>query len=341
MTSVRPAGDKTWNYFRLIPAVKPHVMMKPVDGNSYELVLLETLKSKILTNSNVPPNSFYTRDLFVPHPTIPGAWKYLTRLDDRITLLNGEKALPLPIEGRIKEEVSVKEAVVFGIGKAVPGVLAFRSESVSGLSDEEFTDLVWPAVQDANRNAEAFSQIDKKMIVPMPSDLEYPHTDKGNIIRAQVYSVFAKNIEEAYKRYESSQEGGLELDVKSIEDFLIERFCDNLGIHLEDAETDFFAAGVDSLQAVQMWSIIKKELHLGRNALKLGQNVVFENQNTSKLARYLYSLRVDGGGAGRDDVEAMKRLVERYSVYAKHFPGSLPALDGHHVVGVDLAGRMV
>lgn len=78
------------------------------------------------SNSNDPPNSYHTSDLFIPHPVIKNAWKPIGRLDDRITLLNGEKVLPLAIEGRITQHKYVREAVVFGVDRSVPGLLLFK-----------------------------------------------------------------------------------------------------------------------------------------------------------------------------------------------------------------------
>ena len=89
-----------------------------------------------MTNSHDPPESFYSSDLFTKHESIPNAWKYLGRLDDRVTLIDGEKVLPLPIEGRIRQATLVKEAVVFGIERAIPGLLLFRAEAAKDISDE-------------------------------------------------------------------------------------------------------------------------------------------------------------------------------------------------------------
>ncbi len=99
---------------RPLPHVKPYLLMRPVDGEICEAIVLDGLKSKVISNSDDPPNSYHTSDLFVPHHMISDAWKFVGRLDDRITLLNGEKVLPLPIEGRIRRNPLVKEAVMFG-----------------------------------------------------------------------------------------------------------------------------------------------------------------------------------------------------------------------------------
>ena len=73
-TTDRPRGDKSWDYFRFLPSVRPHIWMKKLSTDYYELVLLEGLKSKVLSNSDEPPNSLHTRDLFKPHPSITDAW---------------------------------------------------------------------------------------------------------------------------------------------------------------------------------------------------------------------------------------------------------------------------
>ena len=67
--------------------------MKPISSGVCELVILDGLESKIAANSSNPPNSFSTKDLFVAHETISGSWKYIGRVDDRVTLGNGEKIL--------------------------------------------------------------------------------------------------------------------------------------------------------------------------------------------------------------------------------------------------------
>ena len=119
----RPLDEKAWNYLRPPPHVLPYLSMRPVEKDSAvcECIVLDGHRAKSISNSDDPPNSFHTSDLFVAHPSIPNAWKFVGRADDRVTLLNGEKVLPLPIEGRIVQDPLVREAVVFGMDRAVPG----------------------------------------------------------------------------------------------------------------------------------------------------------------------------------------------------------------------------
>jgi hypothetical protein len=144
--------------------------------------------AKSISISSDPPNSTHRSVLFIAHPIIPHAWKFIGRADDRVTLLNGEKVLPLPIEGRIVQDPLVREAIVFGVDQAVPGLLLFRADDVKvkHLSNEDFIDQVWSTIQDANGKAESFSQIGREMVVVLGADVKFPCTDKGTFKRAQV-----------------------------------------------------------------------------------------------------------------------------------------------------------
>lgn len=339
MSSLRPAGDAQWAYLRMPPHVAPHVLMDEVAPGVFECVALASLPSRGPTNCDDPPGSFRTRDLFTRHPERGDWWKYLTRLDDRVTLVTGEKVLPLPIEGRVRQSALVAEAVVFGAGRAVPGMLVFRAEGAE-MGAEEFVDAIWEDVEDANAKAESFSRVPRELVVVMPVGTEWPRTDKGTAVRQRVYDVFAEVIDEAYARFEQmgepEEEGGelLSLDVPQLEEWLMERFRDDLGKELQSVEADIFAAGVDSLQTMRMWSLIRKTLDLGDRRDELSQNVVYEKGNVKTLARHLHPLRTgeEMEQSDEDELLAMQELVEKYSVFEQHVPGDAPAPDGEVVV---------
>ena len=184
----RPREDKAWNYLRPPPHVLPHLLMQPIEPQSdiCECIVLDGHRAKQLSNSDSPPNSFHSSDLFVAHPSIPNAWKFLGRRDDRVTLLNGEKVLPLPIEGAIVQHQLVKEAVVFGVDRPVPGLLLFKSLEAGDMSDDRVLDMVWPTIVEANSRAEAFSQIGRDMVIILAEQVPIPSTDKSTFKRAQV-----------------------------------------------------------------------------------------------------------------------------------------------------------
>lgn len=317
----RPREDKAWDYLRAPPHVAPFIHMKPIEGEICECVVLDGHKGKVVSNSNDPPNSFHTKDLFIAHPTIPNAWKFVGRLDDRVTLTNGEKVLPLPIEGRIQQDPLVKEAVIFGVDRPVPGLLLFRAVSATSLSDSEFLNQVWPAIEDANSRAEGFSQISRDMIAVIADNIECPSTDKSSIKRAQVYKDFASIIDNVYQKLETNAEGSLKLSIDELQDWIISSFLE-MGITLEDAKAEFFAAGVDSLKAIQMRGLILKHIDLGGNVQRCSSMIVYDCGNAERLAQSLYAIRLGENelDPNEADENRMSALIEKYSVFKKHSP---------------------
>ena len=131
-------GDIAWKYIRPPPPLMKQTWTKPINEDTFEFVFLKGYPGRIASNSQNPVESFHSKDIFTPHKHIMGAWKHIGRLDDRVILVNGEKVLPLPIEGRIRQAALFKEAVIFGVGKSVTGLLLFRAEGAISLSDNEF-----------------------------------------------------------------------------------------------------------------------------------------------------------------------------------------------------------
>jgi thioester reductase-like protein len=296
--------------------------MRPVGGGIHECIVLDGLKTKAVTNSDDPPNSFHTSDLFIAHPIIPNAWKFVGRSDDRVTLLNGEKVLPLPIEGAIVQDLLVREAVVCGIDRIVPGLLLFRSNMADGLTDGEFLDRVWPTIEKANKNSEAFSQISREMIAVIPSNVDCPSTDKASIKRAQVYREFASVIGEMYDGLETGGTNDkLKLNVKGLEEWILSSF-EELGISIAGTTSDFFAAGVDSLKAIQMRGLIVKALDLQNHSEKLPSMIVYDCGNACKLAVFLHNPQDHSITKNDDPLKIMAGMIETYSTLPSRAVGS-------------------
>ncbi|KAL4784450.1 hypothetical protein BJX76DRAFT_219889 [Aspergillus varians] len=316
----RPPDDPHWNYLRFFENLRPYVWMKPIGNNLYECVYLAGHPALTASNSSDPPGSFHSRDVFTPHPTIPDRWKYISRLDDRITLMNGEKVLPLPIEGSIKQSPIVEEAVVVGVNKSVPGLLLFRSDGAQTIPDEQFLDLVWPAVKDANSRAEQFSQITREMVVVLPCGSVRPQTDKGSMIRAQVYARYADVIEGLYTRLEENGNGTLQLGRDATEAQLMKICREELALGIPDPQTELFAAGVDSLKAIHLRRLVLRDFKI-RDSKDLGQNVVFEAGSIAGLAAHIHAVQAGQVVVAEEDHGSMMQDLEaRYSSFRAHVP---------------------
>jgi len=256
-----------------------------------------------------------------------------------VTLSNGEKVLPLPIEGRVREEALVKDAVVFGIGRALPGLLLFRADAAADLDDEHFIEAVWPAIMAANSASETFSQINKDMIVCLPSGTLVPATDKTNFIRAQIYKVFANGIEQAYARLESAgTTGNLVLDQQGLEKYLLQLARDQLGIDVQSTTDELYGAGLDSSRATQLRGLIMKKLALGSHPAQFTQGAISQAGTLQRLATKIIALRNETGQMrASDDYEKVLRdLIEKYSQFRQHTPISSNSAAGMTVVSMYL-----
>ncbi|KAK7226862.1 hypothetical protein V2G26_014865 [Clonostachys chloroleuca] len=326
MTSFRPNGDKDWNYVREHDALSPYLKWIPRGPNLFECTVTDGWPAKV--QSNQPDGSYHTKDLFEPHPTIPKAWKYIARLDDTIVLVNGEKFGPVGMEGKMRSSKLITEAVVFGAGRPYLGVLIVPSAVLAGKSKEEILDSVWEVVNEANASVDGFGRISKTMIKLLPTDCQYPRTDKGSIIRQAFYKTFKAQIEEAYDEQEASSGDREKLDQPGMRRFVQELITKTLSLKssIED-DADFFYLGLDSVQSIQMRSHILQNVDLGQGT-KLGQNVVFENPSIAKLSDYLYSLSTGQDGDKGACIEAeMQGLIEKYKSLEAS-PASSVALTG-------------
>ncbi|KAL7940944.1 acetyl-CoA synthetase-like protein [Trichoderma barbatum] len=311
MTSFRPEGDKEWNYVRESDKLSAFLRWVPRGPNLFECVVLDGWPSKV--QSNQPDGSYATKDLFQPHPSIPRAWKYIARLDDTIVLVNGEKFNPVMMEGKIRSNKNVAEAVVFGAGRAHLGMLLIPAAGLAARTAEEILDTIWPVVELANKSADAFARISRTMIRLLPHDCAYPRTDKGSIIRQAFYKQFQQEIAETYDLADTVSGELMQLDLPELQKFMRDLLQKTLPAPrpVEDND-DFFSMGLDSLQAIQIRSEILRKLDIGGNTL--GQQIVFEQPSINRLSSFLSNLRNGRDPNEEQSIEQqMESLVMRYS----------------------------
>lgn len=328
MTSFRPREDKEWDYLRPSEVVEKYLQFEERSPGIFELICLDGWPSKVM--SNRPDGSYATKDLFLKHPTIE-AYKYYARLDDTIVLVNGEKVNPLDMEGIVRQNDMVSEAVVFGSGRASIGLAVVRAPGTESLSNEDIIERIWPAVENAHDAMPAYGQLSKTMVRVLPADTEYPRTDKGTVIRQAFYRTFSQLIDEAYET-EDAMTGILTLSEPDLKKFIREQLQSILPSKAQAALTDdadFFGLGMDSLQATQLRSVLVKTLNT--NGRQLGLNVAFEHPTVNGLTRYLDSLVSGATDSSVPVEEQMRAFISKYSQFEQHKP-TPNGLSGGYVV---------
>ncbi|KAJ9111498.1 hypothetical protein QFC22_006525 [Naganishia vaughanmartiniae] len=327
--------DKDWNYVRfsgphVSSGVIDYLKFEPQADGSFELVVLDGWGGKV--RSNRPDNSYSSSDLFVPHPSIEGAYKFIGRIDDTLTLVNGEKCQPTGMELSLKgDSPYISEAIVFGIARPHIGALLLPTDKGAELLKEEdgeskFFHAIWPIIEKANVEAPSHGKLLPEMLIVLPVETKLPRADKASIIRPKVYKMFESEINDIYARYEKGEAyiPGQKVTKQklidiNLEDYLLEKIgrFSKSSSPLE-LDTDFFEFGIDSLQAAVIRSTIQKELDLGGKTLS--SNIVFENPTVNQLASYLNKV-VSGDDSQLSKEESqmakMQELVAKYSNFAE------------------------
>lgn len=197
--------DKAWNYVRfsgpyVTSGVDKYLRFVPQGNGSFELVTLDGWGGKV--RSNNPDNSYSSSDLFVPHPTIEGAYKFIGRLDDTLTLVNGEKCQPTSMELSLKgESPFISEAIVFGIARPHVGALILPTDKGAELlaqqdGEAKLFKAVWPTIEKANEEAPSHGKLLPEMLIFLPGNTQIPRADKASIIRPKVYKMFEDKIDD-------------------------------------------------------------------------------------------------------------------------------------------------
>ncbi|KAJ4385972.1 hypothetical protein N0V93_008863 [Gnomoniopsis smithogilvyi] len=330
---MEPPNDRLlWNWVTPLPHAAAFLRFDPEqygDQNLYHLFVLPGLKQKVF--SDQPDGSYATKDLFRRHHTYPNLWKFVTRKDDIIVLVNGEKAHPIPLEEAVMANPNVKVAVAFGAGHDALGLIIIRSEESSSLSHEQYLASIARNVELGNSRVPAYARLSRELIIVKDADTQYPSTDKSTVIRSRFLKLFEKDIEDVY-----STKHGMTPEVPKAESLTDSQVMDivsntirchlrlkpQCGDHIarytgESVElsntTDFFDLGLDSLQASNIRSQLLKQVDLRGGWL--GINVVFDHPNVELLTRHLIRIRSGelDNTSNRGTESGARAMLERYS----------------------------
>ncbi|ESK84561.1 nonribosomal peptide synthetase [Moniliophthora roreri MCA 2997] len=295
---------------------------------------------------------YVTSDVWERHPTKPHLYRLVGRVDDVLIHSSGEKTVPGPLEKIILGNTHVKGVVIFGHGRAQPGVLIEPFEHTHSLG--EFRNLIWQTVEAANAIAPAFSRIYKEMIIITSSDRPLPRTPKDTVIRKQALKVYEQDIDELYETIESNVTGPSGTPIEPPSSWSVSALIEWIINQAQDItskteppltkDTDLFESGFDSLSATILRLRLVSALRGGEKVAaiaKINQNTVYTYHTVGALAEFVIGA-LTGQEDGDDSEEKMMQehikriedMVAKYSV--KPVSSLLPAARrtgfGKHVV---------
>ncbi|EXM14415.1 ANL, N-terminal domain [Fusarium oxysporum f. sp. vasinfectum] len=196
LTSLRPAEDYEWSWLR-VPEEDGHLLRFEHQGSdTYELICPKAWS--MLADSNQDDGSWRTKDLFTKHPTIPGAFRYIGRLDDILVLENGEKFNPISVESEISSSPLIDGCIIFGTGKPAAGIAVIPSEVTDHLTKDEFRLLLRRTIDKAQTSLPMYGRITEDMILLLPRNSVAPRTEKGTIIRSKFLKAYEQKIQAIY-----------------------------------------------------------------------------------------------------------------------------------------------
>lgn len=346
---MEPPSDRLlWSWVTPLPHAKPYLKFEPESSHAsqdlYHVVIMPGLKQKVL--SDRPDGSYGTKDLFQRHPTIPDLWKFATRKDDIIVMLNGEKADPIPVEDAVKVNPEVATAVAFGAGQEALGLVVIKSHSSTTLSHAEFVETIGPSIDLGNSRVPAYARIARDMIIVKEAGTPFPATDKGTVIRSAFLKEMDGDIETLYAGRSASKlrttGTGMSISYDEVLDIVSEIVKDELRSKIaHDTSTseqkavdgtkslddlsvdmDLFDLGVDSLQASNIRSRIQREIDL--RGVSLATNVVFDYPTVALLGDHVVRLHLGKNvQSEQTDPEQLARaMVERFSNFESIEPGA-------------------
>ncbi|KAG2095134.1 putative aminoadipate reductase [Suillus discolor] len=322
--------QKFWDWVRFGPNSKIRWALQ--DDGTYECQVLTTPMHQVSVENLPDVKGYATSDVFIKHPTVEGLWKIVGRIDDVLILSSGEKTVPAPMENIICANPSVTGAVIFGRGRNQVGILIEpRAGCEIDVDDEkqlaEFRNRVWPDIEEANKEAPAFSRIFKEMIIVTHSEKPMLRAAKGTVIKKATVKLYEEEINALYEKVGGSTRAGIDVPLPT--SWTVEDVEGWLKIHAAaanadkevDPDADLFTQGFDSLSATFLKNRIISSLRsssdrdLQESASRIDQNIIFSSPSICRLARSVINAVLRRNGTNTVDVKAdIENMIERYSV---------------------------
>ena len=327
-----------WSYMEFHPLAK--LEFEPFDDESFELVVRadEDTKEHLALNYTYPEASiWHTKDLFKPHPTEKGLWRFHGRKDDVLVLSNGEKLNPVLMESQLQSLPDVSGALITGTGHFQPALILELRKSVSIVEEEaELDESLWAAIESANAVMPAHGRVVRSLVLIASAEKPFIRAGKGTVVRKLTEDLYSQEIRDLYARQSQSKPlkkvaalsaTAFTLDaVKSLVRSIIPT-----GPHTDSIKDndDLYIFGMDSLKTVEALVALRSALLAHRNLSQLSwltSETFYRNPTITQLSQLILSFLNDGVVPEKPDrVAKMSKLFEQYSRFLP-FSSSPPSI---------------
>ncbi|KAL8793052.1 MAG: hypothetical protein Q9195_004363 [Heterodermia aff. obscurata] len=253
------------------------------------------------------------------------------RTDDLICLATGEKVRPTILESLLKQQECVKDAVAFGDQQFELGVIVESVRAIDAKEVESFKASIWPVIEEAGSKMDAHARIMSPAAILIFQPGALPRSDKGTILRKAVAKQYAEEIASVYRSLETSVDAP-PLDLSSPRSSIRALVTDNakwqapVNDWLDD--DDFFARGMDSLQATRLRRFLIASVRATHAAFgleaahvlpidKITDDFVYLHPSVSMLVEALIPKGPLSNGI-IPGTELIGQLVEKYTYRGDH-----------------------
>ncbi|KAB8272953.1 hypothetical protein BDV30DRAFT_226948 [Aspergillus minisclerotigenes] len=328
------ATPEDWKYYQW--PYYPDIHMELHEEGLYEMVIRRSPNSRLLHGVfHVFPElqEWRTKDLFSKHPTENGWWRFESRTDDIIVLGNGEKVNPIEMEAIIERHDLVHKAMIAGRGLTECVLLVEPDWDRFGDRDldDGFMDEIWDSVESANKQGPGYAYIEKDRIGIASREKPFQMNAKGILRRALVCKDYESEIsvlgdDDPLNPVGSSSDAFQSDDVQSFIRQVVSSVSPNLEL---EEDTDFFAAGLDSLQVIRMARIITRGISMGlkkSRGIHIDPQIIYRYCTIKSLSSYLADT-MEGNvsnGEAEDKVEDVQATLKRIT---NKYTASLPKIE--------------
>ncbi|KAI9669661.1 MAG: putative secondary metabolism biosynthetic enzyme [Alyxoria varia] len=317
-----------WNWLEFNPS--ENYDFQAVDDGLYELVIHNTpeyCKTRPLYHNYPEIKEWRTRDMFTPHPSKPGLWRFVSRVDDTVVLASGHKVQAPPLETIIQGSPHLSGTLIIGHGRPQPALIVEpkRAYFEDGGSAQSLIQEIWPFVESANREAPSYMKIVRSMIIVAGSDKPFIRAPKGTVVRKSTAEQFQSEIEALYTDSHGDNAGPLKFKLSEhtlpgAKEYVRSVFAAVLSpdTELQDTSNIFFA-GIDSLTSKEVAQILQRGLpsSVQQQHPPITAKTIYSHPTISSLAEAILKM-VHGVPIGEfhnqdQAIEEMKRTVEEFT----------------------------
>ncbi|RMZ43874.1 putative NRPS-like protein biosynthetic cluster [Aspergillus flavus] len=289
--------SEDWEYFEWNPYSGIH--MESVDDGVFEAVIRKDEHHEFLCIFHTYPDitEYRTKDLFTPHPTRPGLWKYHGRLDDVIVLSNGEKFNPTDMENIVESHPLVSRAIIIGQGRFQASLLIQPNwgQWSEDQDKADFIDRIWPTVERANGIAPGHARVLRTKVALAKQDTPFALTPKGSVQRRQISEDYETEINALYagEDEECTDDLPQSTDLEDIKQYIHTVVSQLLSVERISDTSDIFSLGMDSLQTLQLSKILQtavRHLSADKNSEPITSQKLYAYPTLDQLSQYVYRL---------------------------------------------------